>query len=412
MSCRTQITLDHAASFPSLTWREDIILPAPILVGPRNNSVFCLDSQIGLGFIILQWNAVAGATEYLIQWSNNPQMQGASIREAVVVAPTTTYTLLRDVDIRQGEEIYWRVIAASGTSGATGASAQSETRKISYKCEDNEQQKEEDKSQEFDIYLEIGGKDWMECCDRATYFIYISYANRDQFGRELITLDSVEWSVKNESGTVKIEDSANDFKKIIETCIEETQVIQICVNASFTDKLTSSTFNKQVCKCVTVDCAKPKWRDLDCDQKAISVINKYQTGTTAQPLEHGPGWEYITGEDSPDFCTKHVVATGPVFVVETEETQTECCGIVTDCCDCVPEEIPTCLVFPQFPTLDNEDKACFKFVYDRDLEIWEPDRPVVTESGELGLCALQLRCSELGWVLSGSFYDPRVSDRS
>lgn len=249
-----------AVDFTAVPWRTDLLLPAPRIVSPRPDSVFCLDSAYGSGSnIFLEWSTVAGATHYIVQWAGNPQVSGPDVREAIVSAPTTVYELVHGDDIRLGEDIYWRVFAINRTTG--GASSKSQPRKLSFECNSNESGKGLNPCTDYDVQMSVNGTEYLSCCDENVFWLEISFACKDQFDRELITVDSVEWSVRsnpNDPDAAVIKDVlAGGLKSIVSTHAENSQVIEVCVEVTFTDNVLGGTFTCDTCKKVFVDCDTP-----------------------------------------------------------------------------------------------------------------------------------------------------------
>ena len=128
--CNIIMNSELSAEFPNIVWQTSSILPPIDINGPFDGQTFCLEVVGENSGIYLDWEP-NGASHYLVQLSSNPQFNGPSVREIVVLAATgSEYQLKTPKDIRYGETIYWRVIGADLFNG--GVSDKSETRKLTY----------------------------------------------------------------------------------------------------------------------------------------------------------------------------------------------------------------------------------------------------------------------------------------
>lgn len=249
-----------AVDFSAVSWRTDLLLPAPRIVSPRPDSVVCLNSAYGSGSnIYLEWSTVAGATHYVVQWSGNAQVSGPDVRETIIASPTTVYELIHGDDIRLGEDIYWRVFAINRTSG--GSSSKSEPRKLTFNCNSNESGKGLNPCTDYDVQMVVNGTDYLSCCDENVFWLELTFACKDQFDRELIQVDSIEWSVNSNPddenvASIKTELSGG-FKVIVESHGTISQVIEICAEVTFVDNVVGGTFTCNTCKKVFLDCDTP-----------------------------------------------------------------------------------------------------------------------------------------------------------
>lgn len=220
------------AEYPDFVWRTDSVLAAPRLLYPDNERTFCFDVSSGNTNICLQWEAVASATTYLVQWSLNPEMNGPSVQERIISAPNTTYCLYVPTDIRQGVSVYWRVQAADLANG--GVSPKSEVRTVTYNCnEDQNTDGETTKCDKYNIQAEVNGRAYIGCCEQATYWVEASYDGQDSRGVNKILLTWIDWEISGDNAAEVIvqadrSDPNSNYKKIIvQSCSEDTQIFEV-----------------------------------------------------------------------------------------------------------------------------------------------------------------------------------------
>lgn len=250
------------AAYPDFVWRTDSVLQAPILVYPENERNFCFDVDNGNTNICLNWQAVPGATTYLVQWSLNPEMNGPSVQERIVNTPDTSYCLYVPQDIRQGVTVYWRVQAADLTNG--GVSPKSEIRTVTYNC--NEEQStdgDSNKCDKYNVQAEVNGRAYIGCCEQATFWVEASYDGQDSRGVNKLLLTWIDWEISGDNAAEIIKqadrsEANSNFKKIIvQSCSEETQIFEVQATLYFLEH-TGATFE---CKAepfrVIADCGDP-----------------------------------------------------------------------------------------------------------------------------------------------------------
>ena len=240
--------------YPGVIWRIDTILEFPILVGPVNDRAYCLeaiaddsespmasDSDDELAFtlantqICLEWLPVNGANVYLLQWSLDSSFSGPSVREKVLENGATSYCLQYPYDIRQQEEIYWRVQAANNITG--GYSARSETRKISFNCSDGQNQDEPTLCDQYAVRAEIKGRTELSCCETGVYWLEIAADCLDLDGNLLLEIRNVDWSISGDSSAAEIVafEDGGIFKTKVTICSQELKNIELSAEITYVE---------------------------------------------------------------------------------------------------------------------------------------------------------------------------------
>ena len=110
---------------------NDVLLDAPVPSSPANRSVSCLGNGDTFDFT---WGVVGSATGYVLQWCQNTQFSGPTLK-SINVGNVTTYSLTVGSDIWIAQPYYWRVFAYS-TNG--GASPKSEPWELKVECPEDE----------------------------------------------------------------------------------------------------------------------------------------------------------------------------------------------------------------------------------------------------------------------------------
>ena len=412
----------HASnSDPAFVWREDVLLPAPRIEEPRDGTAICLATVTGQQAAILKWTPVPNADTYLLQWSNNPQLESSDVREKFLPG-IFQYQLKRDIDIRMGETIYWRVMAVDTNQGG-GVSAMSETRSVTYDCftDEIDNPGQEDRSKDFDINAELKGSPFIGCCDAGTYYLYLSYACEDQFENVILEVEQIDWTVdKDPDGgngdiNVLVDAGEEDYRVIVQTCVEETQNAKLNAKITFRDKIEDETFEKTVSLDILVDCA----------EREISTA--YDTECKGS-MVMGEEWEkgeregdVYAGGTKIENCGNIVSQPGDVttcakmYSVVYKIPEDQCCGIKTKCCDCVPQKIRACIEVPTFDPNDdpnNKIKVCFDLENPSDEPdqtdgepVWQSSEITICEYG-LGIINPTLTCLQTGqWQFQAEIFD-------
>jgi hypothetical protein len=322
-----------SGGYQGAAYRNDGILGTPVLLFPRDGANICLESTATYSSqIVFSWTPVVGAAEYIVEWSNDPNFSGPSLR--AVITSNTYYSLVNNTDIRLGEAVYWRVFARNGTGSL---SEKTIPRKISFNCPDFSSP---DRADNFDVNLVIHGDDYLRCCEQKMWSSEVSYICEDQVGRPIASLVSLEWGVSTESGTGEptIVESSNDTV-IIESCgidRDTSQIFEIQLTATFNDLVRGDTFEKTFSKKVFLDC-----HSTIKDQPWARVFEDY-------PLLSVPGYydEYPLGDMTyadfvypTDYNYQMITAVGPVFKVPIRFPGCAKPNVELECCECFPESI-------------------------------------------------------------------------
>jgi len=251
--------------FPQLDWKSDAHLEPPVLLYPGEGQNICTEpfDQEGKEYLDasgcnLQWEAVDGATHYIVQWCNESSFAGPTLRSSQTT--DTNYHLLYRRDIRMGESLYWRVMAHDG---AGGISHKSEARSFKWDCPTG--RKAEPKSSAgtndgycdlFNVTMELNGPGpRVHCCTRELFHLKLTYDCKDADGNDLITFGGTSWTViQNPDDEGVVIGGSNNGSCIVDILCEETSQFWLLACANFTIVATGETF--QCCKAeeVTIDC--------------------------------------------------------------------------------------------------------------------------------------------------------------
>jgi hypothetical protein len=224
-------------------FRTDVLLPQPYLLGPRDQAVICLKSTpFGPSNIALSWAAISGATLYVLQWSTNPQMQGASVRQ--LITASTAVALTRDTQVRIGDTVHWRVFALN-LSG--GVSPPSETRQFTFNCPEGTDTTTD--SDLFNVEAEIVGPNTIRSCEDTSYYVKLSFTEKDANERTICTFDGCAWESELLEGGGTITTPvilANPLFTIanVDTPTQANALIKATL--TFTNEITSEEFTKEV----------------------------------------------------------------------------------------------------------------------------------------------------------------------
>lgn len=298
--------LDVEATTPTIPWRNDQVLDVPDLIDPADGDKICPDNagSGGASDVILEWQAVTGATEYLVQWSLNSSFRGPTTK--AVRTSSTSYNLTLVAEIAMGDNIHWRVMAMNGSGGL---SEMSETRQIQYECDDTQTSglgigksggppglpDNNQKCKDYNVGLEIIGPDMTMCCDKVQFKAVTAWDCKDKFGRSLITPILWEWTLidnPDDNGNVITERDQNRCNITIACGFDQNPTLRYCV--TFTDLVNGGVFKCCVDHKFFVDCTKglaryKPWLEIevnDADKPVISGFHPDYTGSS------------ITGDDS------------------------------------------------------------------------------------------------------------------
>jgi hypothetical protein len=247
-------------------WFNDVLLETPQLIEPVDGDVLCPHnaSSGGNSNIILKWDAVAGATNYIVQWCLNTSFQGPTLQSKIVTA--TEYNLQTITEVRKYEEVYWRVFAIDGQGGI---SEKSETRSFKYECPVGQnkgdgsgnnsppqgESRNSGQCKDFDVDLKLTGPATSGCCTKVAYYLKINFNCKDMFGRTILTFLGTGWTLeKNPTVATSSIISSTDTKAVVNIDSTEHQDLTIRANANFRNNITGVTFSCEVSKDISVSC--------------------------------------------------------------------------------------------------------------------------------------------------------------
>jgi hypothetical protein len=342
--------------------RNDGLLGTPILLYPREGANVCFEATPGnTAQIYLSWQSVVGATQYIVEWCDNVSFTGSSLRAAITAS--TLYVLDRDVNIRVGETLYWRVFARNGTGSL---SDKSRPRSIAFKCPEGV--KDPTRKENFDANVIVHGDDYMKCCETKMWSNEISFICQDQLERSVASIESVEWSVSALGGDDDPEIvSFTDDYVIIKACglgPETSQIFEITLTVTFNDFIRGDTFEVTGKKKVFLDC-----------HTTLQENSPFSNCTENYPLLSVPEYFYDEYPLTYDFYTNferpsvpYEVMTVAGYVYKVPFIGRGCPPTYIefgDCCDCMPPSIDFRIeseVGISSGTLTyNEETGCFTF---------------------------------------------------
>ena len=355
--------INTSVDTPGVTWRYDCYLPTPKLLYPRTGTNICLeDLDPTSANILLQWTTIVGASRYIIQWCSNNSFNGPTLRSASVVAPLTVYALVQDVDITYGETVYWRVFAI-GDDGCV--SSKSEPWSIKYDC--NTPDGKPDYCSDYNVCIDLNYKDSMDCCTSQEVTANVSYLCANAFGTEILTITNVTWDVGDCFELLGLDDvDGFSLKSNIYSCGDKDAKCTVCLTIEFTDTRNPTiVFDCERCIEIQVNCT---------DKLALELFGDPNDPCTPKPIGLNDFYTDVAlgdGTHFPDITTKgqekllnvlKVTSVGPVYAVN----QTDCPnGVFTDCCACVPTEIPLTLT-----TVSDGISTTINLVYDDACAVW------------------------------------------
>jgi hypothetical protein len=250
LPCNLDLSILPEFGQEEVTFRTDVLIPQPIPLRPVDNAHICLtaDRQAS-SHILLSWTTSVGANVYVLQWSESQDMQGASLHQKVLLAPT--YTLIRNEDIQLGQTIYWRVFALNTVTG--GVSLPSVAWQLTYACPQTTNGLPT-KEATFNVMAEMIGPDFIRHCEDTTYYLKLSYTGFDANEREIFKYESTEWAAEfigDVVGTVDVRpETENDLKVYLNTRLDENSSanVKLTATVTFTDMINEETFTKEVTK--------------------------------------------------------------------------------------------------------------------------------------------------------------------
>lgn len=344
-------------SYSDDPWRYDGVLATPLPFYPRDGANICLEPSISNpSQIDIIWLPVAGALQYILEWCSNDSFSGPTLR--ATITGSTQYALQKDVDIRIGDTLYWRVFARDGFGLVSDKSV---PRTIKYECPDNAIEQPNtgaDRCQNYDVKLQIHGADYMKCCESSMWSIELSYACGDQLGNPLLTVDSIEWSISVDpegDHPPEIEEEADDFV-IVRACgidRADSQIFEVSVTVTFNDILAGDTFECTATRKVFLDChagiKDQPWAESLQDYTFLEIPDDYYSPIAYSYLRTCGDFVY------PEYPLDCMVLVGPVFKVPVDDYYSYGCrdGIELECCPCFPTAVPFLLQTTKGTTSGN-----------------------------------------------------------
>jgi len=260
--------------------------------------------------IEVSWGAVSGATDYLLQWSLNSSFRGPTTR-AVRTGGATSYEFTLLTEIAMGDTIHWRVMALNGTGGL---SEMSETRKVTYECEESQSkgdgsgesggpnsERNQQKCKNYNVTMKITGPKNMACCDIAAFKATTQWDCKDKFGRSMIS--PVAWLWELEQNPADANNSilpGQDSKQCKVKCncnLSQVVTLKLCV--TFTDLVNGGMF-----KC----CTDHRFF-VDCDVLPKDKPWNYVTLSYAYPLSVSTHPDYRSTTIAPSNSMRGVAGT-------------------------------------------------------------------------------------------------------
>lgn len=276
-------------SFPTETWRQDTALETPELVSPTEGENVCPQNTSGEGNnsnIELTWNAVPGATFYILQFCDNGSFNGPTLRSMKVA--TNSYNLKLITDVRLGQQLHWRVMAYNGTGGV---SAKSEARSFKYECPGGEGKNPSPgdggggrgnagggnggNCGAFGVQVEVRGQDTTMCCDKVFYGLKMSFKCKDAAGNATLVVDGVVWDLQQPfDGGTTIEADMGVGGVLLKMDCLTSRTIKLVAWVTFRIVATNQQFQCRAEKKIVIDChrGKPYWKPwAQIDYKGIGM---------------------------------------------------------------------------------------------------------------------------------------------
>lgn len=333
----SQVTCAELGSIPP-AWRFDSLLFTPTLSYPRDGANICLEADVfSSAQIDLIWLIVPGATQYVLEWCNNSSFEGPSLR--AVITPLLIYSLVKGVDIRVGETVYWRVSARDGFGAASDKSI---ARSVKYDCGDAASKEDLTKDKQYDVVLKVHGDDYMKCCESKMWSVELSYICKSQLDQPLLTVASITWSLGTDPSlnSPEIAESTSEFA-IVRSCADtraDSQIFEVEVTVLFNEIQTAGTFSVTEKRKVFLDCHTPPrtqpWANYSSYPPALCVPYEYYDQYPIGDLNYVPFYSYYG-------YNYMLLAVGPVYKVPVPEPACPPSYVeFGDCCECFPPRIP------------------------------------------------------------------------
>jgi len=326
--------------FSQIAWKTDKHLEPPELLYPGDGQNICTEpfDQEGKEYLDatgcnLTWEAVDGATHYIVQWCEESSFSGPTLHAEQTA--DTNYHLLYRRDIRMGESVYWRVMAHDG---AGGVSHKSEVRSFKWDCPSSTRPKPKSSGSPsgycelFNITLELSGPGRrIHCCTRELFHLKITYDCKDSDGNDLITFTGTGWTlVQNPDDENVVIAGSDNGACVIESQCEESSQFWLVACANFRIEATGDSFQCCTAEEVTVDCdtsypgyiteagGKP-WLKIDTRGTGESTLGYPDPDFIGTPTTgyYEPG--SVTGKP---LVRKGRIAVGPCIQVKNEKMDT------------------------------------------------------------------------------------------
>jgi len=322
--------------FSQVEWKKDKHLEPPELLYPGDGQNICTEpfDQEGKEYLDstgcnLTWEAVTGATHYIVQWCEESSFAGPTLRSEQTA--DTNYHLLYRRDIRMGESLYWRVMAHDGDGGV---SHKSEVRQFKWDCPTGKRPKPKSLGSDpgycelFNITLELSGPGKsIHCCTRELFHLKITYDCKDSDGNDLVTFGGTSWSIMQNPDDANVSIAGSDNGScIVESACEESSQFWLVACANFTVVATGESFQCCTAEEVTVDCdtsyagyitdggGKP-WLKIDPRGTGDSTLGYPDPDSVGTPTTgyYEPG--SVTGKP---LVGKGRIAVGPCIQIKNE----------------------------------------------------------------------------------------------
>jgi hypothetical protein len=360
--CDVRVLTCLQIEFPDVNWRTDLLIPTPQLIFPYNDRSFCLEAiplgTVGLpprpiwnSQICLSWEQTPGADTYLLQWSLNSDFNGPSVRETILnnpVNPTdpVSYCLIVPDDIRQGNTIYWRVIAANLNTG--GVSNKSEVRKLSYTCGENQNRAIANRCDEYNVEITLISDDVMGICDERTIFAQLSADCQDFLGVQQLDIVGTTWTTSTQQGSGEVlinKVGGRDLKATVTTCLDDCQVFGVRLDIEFRDNTTGDTFICSAERTIYADSANTSCTALSIPEEfsdeACGILDN--VGESVDVKDSG-ACNGDCGECDPPIVVEESLVNGNNFPIVTTDAisfQADCSVSYSLTLDFVPAEAGT-----------------------------------------------------------------------
>lgn len=186
-----------------ITVHHDIELAEPSLSFPANRAILCRNVSWGDQTVVLTWThgASVDVDTYVVQWCENSQFTGPTLKGERTAS--TTLTLNLSVDVQYGRTYFWRVMAYNNVGGA---SPKSDVREFKIQCVyptttdgGSDDLDEEQDCIEAGVSIEISSKTVVNCDET-----FLVHANVKGEG----TLDSVSWAILSGDASIISSDTS------------------------------------------------------------------------------------------------------------------------------------------------------------------------------------------------------------